>query len=74
MNSCLLKWKGENVQDEAENGNSLSFCNLEREITFSLDFRPFGPSVLDEARSKVVLRGEGYAWILIWWSSNNSKR
>ena len=33
-----------------------------RKCAFSLDFRPIGPSVLDEARRKVVLRGEGYAW------------
>ena len=46
----------------------------ERESVFSLDFRPFGPSVLNRARSKVVLRGEGNAWTLIWWSSDNSKR
>ena len=45
-----------------------------RKCNFSLDFRPFGPSVLDGARSKVVLRGEGYAWTLVFWSSDNSKR
>ena len=34
-----------------------------REIrsSFSLDFWPFGSSVLDEARRKVDLCGEGYA-------------
>ena len=31
----------------------------DRESTFSLDFRPFGSSVLDGSRSKVALRGEG---------------
>ena len=31
----------------------------EKESTFSLGFRPIGPSVLDGARRKVVLRGEG---------------
>ena len=36
-----------------------------RESSFSLDLRPFGQSVLDGARSKVVLRGEGYAWASI---------
>ena len=46
----------------------------ERVCDFSLDFSPFGPSVLNGARSKVGLRGEGYAWTLIWWSSDNSKR
>ena len=42
--------------------------------SFSLGFRPIRRSVLDGARSKVALRGEGYAWALIWWSFNNSKR
>ena len=52
-------------------GNKIS---RERVCAFSLDFRPFGPSVLDGARSKVDLRGKGYAWASIWWSSENSKR
>ena len=47
---------------------------LKRESTFSLGFRPLGLSVLDGARSKVSLRGEGYAWTPIWWSFDNSKR
>ena len=38
----------------------------ERKCVFSLDFQPFGPSVLDGARSKVVLCDEGYTWTLIW--------
>ena len=46
----------------------------ERESAFSLDFRPIEPSVLDGARSKVALRGKGYAWASIWWSSDNTKR
>ena len=46
----------------------------ERRSSFSLDLRPFGPSVLDGARSKVALRGKGYTWTPIWWSSDNSKR
>ena len=46
----------------------------EKESSLSLNFRPFGPSVLDEARSKINLRGEGYTWTPIWWSSDNSKR
>ena len=33
----------------------------ERMSTFSLDFWSIGPSVFDGARSKVVLRDEGYA-------------
>ena len=50
------------------------FLFLERGSGFSLGFRPIGSSVLDGARSKVSLRGEGYAWASIWWSSDNSKR
>ena len=46
----------------------------ERKCDFSLDFPAFGPSVLVKARSKVVLRGKGYAWAPILWSSDNSKR
>ena len=46
----------------------------ERKCAFFLDFRSFGSSVLDGTRSKVDLRGEGYAWTPIWWSSDNSKR
>ena len=41
------------------------FLERERESGFSLGFRPIGPSVLDGARSKVALRGEGYLWTLI---------
>ena len=52
----------------------LELESRERKCDFSLDFRSFGPSVLDGARSKAVLRGEGYAWTPIWWSSDNSKR
>ena len=74
LNSCLLKQEGENVQNEGEMGSELRFVILERESALSLDFRPFGQSVLDGARSKVDLRGEGYAWAPIWWSSDNSKR
>ena len=33
-----------------------------RKCAFSLDLRSIGQSVLDGARRKVVLRGEGYAW------------
>ena len=50
------------------------FISRERKCAFFLDLQLFGPSVLDRARSKVALRGEGYAWTLIWWSSDNSKR
>ena len=46
----------------------------ERKCAFSLDFRLFEPSVLDGARSKVDLPGEGYARTPIWGSSDNSKR
>ena len=45
----------------------LDLESRERVCDFSLDFRPIRPS-------KVALRGVGYAWALIWWSSDNSKR
>ena len=45
-----------------------------RKSDFSLDFWPFGTSVLDGARSKAVLRGKRYAWTAVLWSSDNSKR
>ena len=42
----------------------------ERKSTFSLGFRPIGPSVLVgkglRVRSKVALRGECYVWAPIW--------
>ena len=63
-----------NVQDEEKDVVSLGLKSRERKCVFSLNFRSFGPSVLDEARRKFVLRGEGYAWTAIWWSSDNSKR
>ena len=34
----------------------------EIESTFSLGFRPIGPSDFFAPRSKVVLRSEGFAW------------
>ena len=46
----------------------------ERKSDFSLDFPAFGQSVLDGARSKVDLRGKGYAGASILWSSDNSNR
>ena len=41
---------------------------LERESSFSLDFRSIGPSVFDGARRKVVLRGKGNAWAPVSWT------
>ena len=74
MNSCLLKTKRGNVQKGLEKVQKVRFLSFkERESFFSLYFRPFGPSVLDGVRSKVVIRDEGYAWTSIWWSSDNSK-
>ena len=63
------------MQDEGERGSRCRFEDFsERRSDFSLGFRPIGPSVFDVARRKVVLRGEGYTWTPIWWSSDNSKR
>ena len=71
LNSLLLHFESKNraVRQWVE------ICDSrERKSAFSLDFPSFRLSVLDGARSKVVLRGEGYAWTPIWWSSDNSKR
>ena len=66
--SLLLQKESKNVQGVGDPDFR------ERKYDFSLDFPAFGPSVLDGARSKVVLSGKGYAWTLILWSSDNSKR
>ena len=79
LNSLLLHYlKAKKKKKRARGQHIDSGCgnkiSRERECAFSLDFRPFGPLVLDGARSKVDLRGEGYVWAPIWWSSDNSKR
>ena len=74
MNSFLLQFEEENVQERKKLCSRFVVQFLERECVFSLDFMSFGPLVLDRARSKVDLRDEGYAWTPIWWSSDNSKR
>ena len=76
MNSFLLQFEEENGAVEAKIGSEVGFEVLEREREsyFSLDVPSFESSVLDGARSKVDLRGEGYVWTPIWWSSDSSKR
>ena len=75
INSVHLLQKDQNRAVAGRDAVSLGFViSRERKCAFSLDFWPIGLSVLDRARSKVALRGEGYAWTLIWWSSDNSKR
>ena len=70
-NIYLLHLKAK--QGEIDSG--LGFLSFrERESSFSLDFRPFGPSVRSGPRSKAVLQSEGYVWTPIRWSSDNSKR
>ena len=55
--------------------NGWNFLVLEREreplLSRIVADRTVG---FDRVRRKVVLRGEGYAWTPIWWSSDNSKR
>ena len=74
MNSFLLQFEEETVQEETKSAVSEVFVILERESYFSLDFPMFGPLVRFGLRSKGVLHGEGYAWTPIWWSSDNFKR
>ena len=53
------------MQDEEKKSIvSLGLKSRERKCALSLDFRLFVPSVLDGARSKVALHGEGYAWMM----------
>ena len=73
MNSHLLHLRPKTAEGAVGLG-FYDFRERERVCSFSLNLRPFGPSVLDGARSKVDLHGEGYAWTPIWWSSDNSKR
>ena len=61
MNSFLLQFEEENVQEETKLAVSEVFEVLERKSSFSLYFPLLGPSVLFKPRSKAVLRGEGYA-------------
>ena len=51
------------------------FLDRERERELILSrFPAIQTVILDGAKSKAVLRGKGYAWAPIWWSSGNSKR
>ena len=70
-NVHLPHLKAKNVQKVQWLGFVIS---REKKCAFSLDLQPFRLLVLDGARSKVDLRGEGYAWTPIWWISGNSKR
>ena len=49
---------------KAKNVQKVQFLGFvisrERKYAFFLDFRPFGPSILDGAKSKVDLCGEDY--------------
>ena len=42
---------------------SLKFVFSERESSFSLEIRTIRPSAVFGTRSKVALRGEGFAWV-----------
>ena len=74
LNSLLLNYlKAKNVKG-LNKVQKVRFLNYrERKCALSIDFRPFGPSILDGARSKAILRGEGYTWTPILWSYGNSK-
>ena len=65
--SFFFKWE---KRKEAGEKNGLQrvrvFGFRERESGFSLRFRAIQPSNFFGARSKVVLRSEGFAWIPVW--------
>ena len=50
------------MQGKKKSAGARFLIFLERESTFSLDFRSIGPSDFFRVRNKVVLRGEGNAW------------
>ena len=55
--------KGQKCEGGGINLKKLRFWVFrERESDFSLRSRPIGPSVFNEAKRKVVLRSEDYAW------------
>ena len=69
----LLQMKGDqNGQRAGILCSRLTFEVLEREreSSFSLDFLPFGPSVLDGARSKVVVRPKKFQFLEKWQNHN----
>ena len=59
---------------EAESGSGGKSNYRERKSNFSLDFPVFGPSDFIGPRSKVVLRGKGYAWAPVLGSFDNFGR
>ena len=78
-----VRTKGGNKMKKRENISLILAENVrwrgeskfrERKCNFSLDFPAFEPSVRVGLRSKVVLRGKGYAWAPVLWSFDNSKR
>ena len=64
IKKAIVVFSKQKVQGLGEKRQWLEFVIFrERERAFfSLDLRLFGPSVLNGARSKVALRGEGYVW------------
>ena len=72
--SFLLHFAGSG----SEEGESIFFLKWrvfrERKCNFSLDVSAFGQSIRVGLRSKVVLRGKGYAWAPVLGSFDNSKR
>ena len=59
--------------EEEGGGGGGESNSRERSFNFSLDFPAFGLSIRVGPRSKVVLHGKDYAWVVLW-SFDNSKR
>ena len=62
--------KGANREIRERNGGIFN----ERGSNFSLNFPAIRLSVSDEVRSKVAPHGEGYTWVPVLWSFDNSMR
>ena len=59
--------------ERAVRGRRKSYSR-ERVSNFSLDFPAIGPSVSEEARSKVAPHGKSYLWAPVLWSFNKIRK
>ena len=69
-----LDGKKEGKLERGKEGERKEGNLRERGSNFSLNFPEIGPSVFSEARSKVAPHGNGYAWVPVMWSFDNSER
>ena len=66
--------KGREKLETEKEGERKEGIFRKRDSNFFLNFSAIGPSVFDEARSKVAPHSKGYAWVPVLWNFNNSGR